>query len=147
MAQHINIKLTEEEENFLKKIALDNQFYKKSGELSEGKALKYLISKAINSDEELVENEEDNSHKNIEKMLEQVCITLPHILQSSYISAQSSLSQLSTEKGQTIRNNSLAYLAVTCGQIQDLDCKNNYVSYNDRAMKTIPIDEDKNKWK
>ncbi|ALA26661.1 hypothetical protein [Piscirickettsia salmonis] len=147
MAQHINIKLTEEEESYLKKIALDNQFYKNSGELSEGKAVKYLISKAIKSGEESVESEEENSQKNIEKMLEQVCITLPHILQSSYISAQSSLLQLSTEKSQSIRKNSLTYLAGTCGQIQDLDCKNNYISYNDRAMKTIPIDEDKNEWK
>lgn len=147
MDESIHLRLNESQSLFLQSIAKDNDLFKKGDELSSAKAIKFLLNYCMKNDIKADGANGNIEGSNVEKMLEQLCISIPHVLQTSFIASQASLVQLDKKNASIIKEDSIKYIANTCGQMQQLDYKNSFVSYNHRSMKTLPIDEDKNEWK
>ena len=151
MNSHINLKLSEEQVSFLEKIAIKNKLLKNKNEPSVSKALKFLLDNYIKNNNDLA-MKKNKKLDNMERMLEQIHVMIPHILyharyNSSYCHAalkQSKISEVSMLEfsGRVIKN-----VYQICGDFQSYNYQNLYLSSDNKNMKTIPIEEGENKWK
>ncbi|MDA7742191.1 hypothetical protein N8865_01085 [Francisellaceae bacterium] len=140
------------ESSFLTKIAIENMLVKKNGEPSLGLAVKHILK------EKMIENKQKSNDglkgdiEHITNLLEQINVTMPHLVYGSRFSSMYALtmlkntnltqSQVTDFKASTLKDTNQI-----CGQIQAQDYQTLYVSQDIKNMKTIPIDEDKNQWK
>jgi hypothetical protein len=145
MSNQISLKLTDDQESFLNKIAVENKLMKNNNEPSESKALKFLLDEFIKSAKDNLD--QSDSMSRIERMIEEINITIPHLVYSTLISAQSSIYNLSDDVISQIKDASVKQSSKICGQIQEEKYEHVYISNDNKQMKTIPIEQDKNKWK
>jgi len=151
-SEFITIRPSDLETAYLNKIAIENMLVKKNGEPSLGLAVKHILK------EKMIENEQKNKQEakgdleHITQLLEQIHITIPHIVHASRFSSMyaskmfksANISQDATDK---FNENILLGTNKICGQIQEKEYKTLYVSSDLKNMKTIPIDKDKSEWK
>ncbi|MGJ3494536.1 hypothetical protein ACR9PT_08145 [Piscirickettsia salmonis] len=150
MGNHITLRTTEGEDSYLRKVAVENNLYKANGEPSTPKALKFLLSSSMKNrlnDSEKSNDLDHNSIKHIERLVEQMSASIPHLALNTFVSAQHAFNSLSDDISDNIQEEASKYLRETIGQFQDNNYNNIYISYNHRNMKTLPVDKEKNKWK
>ncbi|WP_440617754.1 hypothetical protein [Cysteiniphilum sp. 6C5] len=146
-----SLRLSETEKEYLTKIAYDNALLKSNNEPSLGLAIKHLIREKILEKKEEKQGEnvvisDDINH--LVKLTEQINIMIPHLVHAAQISTKCLLGKINdTEIAKKIFTISLDETVKKCGQIQDEEYKNIYVSNDKNNMKTIPIEEGKNQWK
>ena len=150
MGNHITLRATEDEESYLKKIAVENDFYKSSGEPSTARALKFLLTSTMKNglkNDKKSEKLESESIKHIEKLVEQINASIPHLALNTFVSAQHAFNSLSDNISDDIQIEASKYLRETVGQFQDNNYNNTFISYNHRNMKTLPVKKERSKWK
>ena len=141
----ISLRLTDEEVLFLEKIASNNKMYKKDGSLSMGLAIKRLIDDEKNHVNK--SDKDDSDMKSIRKLIEQINISIPHLMFNTNFTYKALSSWLNDDEFNELKNSTVSETVKTCGQIQENTYNEIYISSNKKNMKTIPIDSDNNKWK
>ena len=145
MSQHINLKVTKKQSDFLKKVAMEQDLMKHEDQPSEAKALKYLLDKWIYEEESAAINSDEKTK--IQELLEQINILMPQLVFYGLINAKLSASEMNSDTYQQLREIALKETAKVCGHIQKQEYKHLYVANDSKNMKTIPIEEHENKWK
>ena len=151
MSNHINLKLSDEQVSFLRKTAMTNKLIKHKNEPSLSKALKLILENHMkNNNDQTLENNQKLSR--IEHMLEQMHVTMPHILyharySSSYCNYALRLNKISEPERCDFSSRVIDNVYKICGDFQTYQYQTIYVSSDNKNMQTMPIEKDKNKWK
>ena len=151
MNNHINLKLSDEQVSFLKKTAITNELVKNKDEPSLSKALKFILENHMqNNNDQMAENNQKLSR--IEHMLEQVHVTIPHILyhsrySSSYCNYSLRLNKVSEPERCVFGERIVENVYQICGDFQTYQYQTIYLSLDNKNMNIMPIEKDKNKWK
>ncbi|MCF6768569.1 hypothetical protein L3V86_09370 [Thiotrichales bacterium 19S11-10] len=148
MSKPISIKLSEQEESFLKKVAIDNELFKNNDEPSLSKSLKFLLKKFMKSENNSHQN---NQMNNVERLLEEIHLAIPHLIFNSNFNAhfnnlQLSKDNISKEKIDQFKLSTLENTKKMCGQFQQYDYKNINYTMNNKQMKIAPINDESNQW-
>ena len=142
----ISAKFSEKELDFLSKIALENTLYKgDSKEPSLGKAMKELIKWCLINQVNINRN---NSGLDVEykKMLEQIHVTIPHLMYLARLQTLLGSETISDEKVQQSKQQTITYLNKVCGDFQSINYNEINVATNDLGLKQNPIDKDQSAW-
>ena len=152
MAVRKSIYLSDEVLTKLSSIATKKHLHDKDGNPNYLEAIRYIINEFQIDSSPKTDNKHSEKIENIELMLEQIHVTIPHILyhtryNSSYCHAalkQSKISEASMLEfsGRVIKN-----VYQICGDFQSYNYHNVYLSSDNKNMNTIPIEEGENKWK
>lgn len=148
MTTHLSFRVTDEELAYLRKVAYENELFKSGTTPSESKGIKHILKQAIINEKNKNDTSSSEELSHITKLIEQINVLVPHLIHNSKISATCLLGMIKdTETAERIYRNSLKDSAKICGQIQDEQYKEIYIASDKNNMRTIPIEEDKNKWK
>ena len=152
----VSVRLTEAEKQHLETIASEEMLNKKDGSLSLGLALKNLIKTSMleknNPKKNDLSKENHQKLSRIEHMLEQMHVTMPHILyharySSSYCNYALRLNKISEPERCEFGSRVVENVYQICGDFQGYQYQTIYVSSDNKNMQTMPIEKDKNKWK
>jgi hypothetical protein len=83
---------------------------------------------------------------NLVKMIEQIHVSIPHLLYLLRFQTLSSFEDSSDEKIKKYRYQSVDYANKTCGDFQNINYNAIRFSMNDIGFKTIPSDKEKTQW-
>ncbi|MGJ3502501.1 hypothetical protein, partial [Piscirickettsia salmonis] len=150
VSRHITFRIEEDEENYLEKVAIENDFLMPSGKINRSQTIQYVINKSMKRDQSSEANNDRSVEKSInhlEKLVEQINAAMPHVVLNSYVSAQHTFFSLDKNKSDIIQEEASKYLRETVGQFQDNNYNNTFISYNHRNMKTLPVKKERSKWK
>jgi hypothetical protein len=152
MALRKSIYLSDEVLTKLSSIAAKKYLHTKDGNPNYLEAIRYIINEFTLDSSPKKDNKYSEKLDNMERMLEQMHVTIPHILyhtryNSSYCHAalkQSKISEVSMLEfsGRVLKN-----VYQICGDFQSYNYHNVYLSLDNKNMNVIPIEEGENKWK
>lgn len=142
----VAIRLNENELDYLKKIAQENKIYKKGNDISIGKTIKELIRWCELNKISFSQNPNNLMTDNLVKMIEQIHVSIPHLLYLLRFQTLSSFEDSSDEKIKKYRYQSVDYANKTCGDFQNINYNAIRFSMNDIGFKTIPSDKEKTQW-
>ncbi len=142
----VAIRLNENELDYLKKIAKENKIYKKENDISIGKTIKELIRWCALNKISFSQNPNNLMSDNLVKMIEQIHVSIPHLLYLLRFQTLSSFEDSSDEKIKKYRYQSVDYVNKTCGDFQNINYNTIRFSMNDIGFKTIPSDKEKTQW-
>ena len=145
--KRISINLTKNESKYLEKISIQNglTISDNNKNPSEGKALKFLINKAMTNEKEHHRNE--NNLQYITKLIEQINVSIPHLIFNTTFNYKVVSNELNENIYNQFKTNTINSSYKICGQIQSEKYHNLYISTDNKNMKTIPIEDEKNTWK
>lgn len=146
-----SVRLTKKETEFLEKYAIKNNLLKADGSVPKNSVIKHMINEKMN--DSVIDNDDikENLLK-IKSMLEQIHVTIPHIVNDAHYSALYAFKSLSENTNDTHLINQFKtkineYNYETIGAFQQYNYETLYCSSNIKNMKTIPIEKEKNRWK
>ena len=143
----ISAKLNQNEIDYLEKIAIENHLFKgESKEPSVGKAMKELIKWCQMSHIKIGEKQ-NNGQAEIQKMLEQIHTTIPHLMYLQRMQILFQSDTISDEKIASCKQQSIDFINANCGAFQDIQYQNISTVENENGMGKLPIDKNKSKWK
>ena len=142
----VAIRLNENELDYLKKIAQENKIYKKGNDISIGKTIKELIRWCELNKISFSQKPNNLMTDNLVKMIEQIHVSIPHLLYLLRFQTLSSFEDSSDEKIKKYRYQSVDYVNKTCGDFQNINYNTIRFSMNDIGFKTIPSDKEKTQW-
>jgi hypothetical protein len=142
----VAIRLNENELDYLKKIAQENKICKKGNDISIGKTIKELIRWCELNKISFSQNTNNLMTDNLVKMIEQIHVSIPHLLYLLRFQTLSSFEDSSDEKIKKYRYQSVDYANKTCGDFQNINYNAIRFSMNDIGFKTIPSDKEKTQW-
>lgn len=152
MASKKSIYLSDENIARLESVAATYSLYDKHNQLDILSAMRYVIEHfELAKNANKTENIEAKISK-IETMLEQIHVAIPHIVYQTryalrYCNAAMNSNQISSEIMNEFKINTVNDTVKICGDYQQYQYQNLFVSCDNKNMKTIPIEEDKNQWK
>ncbi len=143
----ISAKLNQNEIDYLEKIAIENHLFKgESKEPSVGKAMKELIKWCQMMNIKIGEKQ-NNVLSEIQKMLEQIHTTIPHLMYLQRMQILFQSDAISDEKIASCKQQSIDFINASCGAFQDIQYQNISTVENENGMSKLPIDKNKSKWK
>lgn len=143
----VSVRLTASEKEHLERIATTKMLNKKDGSVSLGLALKDLIKTSILTQNNPKQEDYTDQLKHLIRINEQANVMIPQLLFNAIFTSKYITSVLDNEKYKQLYQDTMEQLVEKCGQIQQQDYRDIYVSYDQKNMKTIPIEKEKNKWK
>jgi hypothetical protein len=143
----LSTRLSEKELEYLSTLAAQNQLYKgTSNELSLGKAMKELI-KWCQLNKIDIRKVNQAMDKDIKKMIEQIHVSIPHLLYLSRLQILLDSDKVADERVVHCRQQTLDYLNTVCGDFQNVTYNEVRFSINDIGLKQTPIAKEKTLWK
>ena len=143
----ISAKLNQNEIDYLEKIAIENHLFKgESKEPSVGKAMKELIKWCQMMNIKIGEKQ-NNGLSEIQKMLEQIHTTIPHLMYLQRMQILFQSDEISDEKIASCKQQSIDFINATCGAFQDIQYQTIAIIENENGVGKLPIDKNKSKWK
>ena len=143
----ISAKLNQNEIDYLEKIAIENHLFKgESKEPSVGKAMKELIKWCQMSQVKIGEKQ-NNGLSEIQKMLEQIHTTIPHLMYLQRMQILFQSDAISDEKIASCKQQSIDFINANCGAFQDIQYDTISIVENENGIGKLPIDKNKSKWK
>ena len=143
----ISAKLNQNEIDYLEKIAIENHLFKgESKEPSVGKAMKELIKwcQMMNIN---IGEKQNNGLSEIQKMLEQIHTTIPHLMYLQRMQILFQSDAISDEKIASCKQQSIDFINSNCGAFQDIEYLTISTVENENGIGKLPIDKNKSKWK
>jgi len=152
MALRKSIYLSDKILEKLSSIAAEKSLYNKDGKPDYLQAVRYVLD-AFELPKE--DNKNDSLHEklsNLEYMIEQIHVTMPHILyharySSLYCNYELRKSKISHPELLEFSGRSIKNVYQICGDFQTYQYQTIYTSSDNKNMNTMPIEKDKNKWK
>jgi len=83
----------------------------------------------------------------IEKLLEQVHAGIPHLLYETEYMRLCKASTLSDADHKKVKDAAITNVTKYIGQFQTCNYQHNYTHFDTKNFKTLPIENEKNKWK
>lgn len=143
----ISAKLNRNEIDYLEKIAIENHVFKgESKEPSIGKAMKELIKWCQMMNIKIGEKQ-NNGLSEIQKMLEQIHTTIPHLMYLQRMQILFQSDAISDEKIASCKQQSIDFINANCGAFQDIQYDTISIVENENGIGKLPIDKNKSKWK
>lgn len=145
MSRNVSLKITDEDAIFLEKLAEQHNLKKANGHPSVGKMIKRLVEKA-----RIASSDEADTSALLTRMnhlLEEVHVMIPHMLLHGVFNAKLLSSSLGDQDYSTLLKEAVANTTKICGSLQNQKYKKIHIAYDQKNMKTIPINEDENQWK
>lgn len=134
----VSAKFTENELEYLSKIASDNALYKGDNkELSLGKALKELI-KWCQDNKVDINNSNNEFDLNCKKMLEHIHVSIPNLLYLLRLQILFASDGITDEKILHCKRQSIEYLNKICSDFQEIIYKEIKPSYNEFGLQQMP---------
>lgn len=135
--QTISAKFTENQLNYLNKIAIENSLYKSNtNEPSLGKALKEIISWCQKNNINLGSHD-FGYDEHYQKILEHIHITIPHIIYLLRLQILFNSDQISDKKILHCKEQSINYLNQLCSDFQLINYKEIHTTSNDIGLRHI----------
>jgi hypothetical protein len=148
MTTHISVRVSDEELDYLKKVAYENELFKNDNDPSESKGLKHLLKQLIIDEKHKSGNENSPELQHLIKLTEQINVILPHLFHNSKVASMCLLGMIKdSSTAEKVYKDSLQTTVNVCGQIQDSEYKKLFVAADKNNMKTIPIEKERNQWK
>ena len=142
----IAVRLSTTEIDYLTELAKNNKIYKgQTEEISLGKTLKALIHWCQTNNVTTLSSK-NSMNENVLKMIEQIHISIPHLMYLSRLQTLIGCDEFPDEKIKKYRFQTLDYINKICGDFQNIPYNEIRFSINDIGLKTIPTDKDKTQW-
>jgi hypothetical protein len=147
-----SVRLSESEKEYLTKVAHENALLKSNGKASLGLAVKHLIREKIANEHNHNKINLDDKVMHLVSMIEQINVIIPHLFYNSRFGARvlNTILKANSKSDNEIMELLSEVLESTknaCGQIQKNEYETLYPSSDNRNMKTIPIEKERNQWK
>ena len=146
MAIKKSIYLSDENLEKLDKIVAEFGLFTKDNEPNYTKAIVHMINHfPLDNDEDKRAVQDELS--SIRKMVEQINLSIPHLMYNTTFSYKINEGTLSDQKFTEFKNYTLENVSKICGQIQQQNYDHVYVSTDAKNMKTLPVEAGENTWK
>ncbi|HHF7349642.1 TPA: hypothetical protein ACPSKE_002852 [Legionella feeleii] len=142
----VSVRLSEEDLSYLESLANNKILFPRNKKNSSGKTLKALIQWCRENDFEPT-NTPLNLPDDSKKMLEQIHVTLPHLLYLTRLHILMDSRNISDEVVANSKQQAVDYLNKVCGDLQNMLYTEIQWSTNDVGLKQIPIEADLSQWK
>jgi len=134
----VSTRLSPKELEYLTHIAAENKMRKGSSEdLSLGKALNELVRWCHLNQIDIYQNH-NTVHDDIKKMIEQIHMSIPHLMYLSRVQTLLSSNGIPEEKTKQARHQAVEYINKVCGDFQNTNYNLVRFSMNDLGLKSMP---------
>ena len=153
MSAKKSIYLSDENMIKLESIAKNNNLYDKDNNPSVTSAIKYILDNVDLNSMLVKENEIDVKINRLERMIEEIHVSVPHVLYNTKYTAMyakaamRTSSKISEDGVRKVSDKSIASAYKISGSMQTYNYNHIYTSTDEKNMNTSPIEEDKNTWK
>ncbi len=134
----VSLRLSDEEIAYLTAIAKHKKLFKYSKRRSPGIALKALVKWCVENKIDITEGYEkpENTSK---KLLEQLHVTIPHILYLLRMHILMDSSQISDDEIAKVKQQAIAYINTVCSAFQHINYTEIEAIPNNIGIKQLPI--------
>ena len=143
----VSTRLSPKELEYLASIAAANKMRKGSSEeLSLGKALNELVRWCHLNQVDIYQNH-NAVHDDIKKMIEQIHMSIPHLMYLSRVQTLLYSDGIPAEKTKNARYQAVEYINKICGDFQNINYNLVRFSMNEIGLKSMPANKEKTLWK
>ncbi|RUQ96665.1 hypothetical protein [Legionella septentrionalis] len=141
----LSVRLSEEEIAYLEAISKNKKLFRYSSRRSPGRALKALIKWCAENKIDISENFEKPANSS-KKLLEQLHVTMPHILYLLRMHILMDSGKISNEEITSAKRQAIDYINTVCGEFQLHKYTEIEAIPNSIGMKQLPIETANSGW-
>lgn len=142
----ISIRLSDDELTYLEVISMNKKMNKASKKSSPGRTLKQLLQWCIDNQIDITSTYEKPENRP-KKLLEQLHVSLPHILYLLRLHLLLDSSKISDDAVAKAKQQAIDYINSVCGDFQHMEYSEIQATHNEIGLKQLPIEKDCSAWK
>ena len=138
----ISVRLSDDELAYLEAISKSKKFSKSSKQSTPGRALKSLIKWCVDNEIDIT-SPYAKSADSSKKLLEQLHVTIPHLLYLSRLHILMDSNKISDDAVNKAKQQAIDYINSVCGDFQQVEYSEIKTICNEIGLKQLPIERDR----
>lgn len=142
----LSVRLSDDELAYLEVISRNKKINKPNKKSSPGRALKQLVQWCIDNQIDITSTYE-KSGNSPKKLLEQLHVSLPHILYLLRLHLLLDSGKISDDVVTKAKQQAIDYINSVCGDFQNMEYSEVNATINEIGLKQLPVEKNRTSWK